>query len=176
MAHLDGWEKDNEQFAVSDIKAARKSPQSREMKWLVDFRGCAQELDLWIADGQMNDLLRAEARTRIAEVLAEDERMMLLKAATAANRAQHRGRQRAAALGAACYPGCRTPVGGLAIQCLLLHLLHSRLVPGMTSTLPLPAPSCCGCYTDDVLRFVRVAVTKVAQVPCYLRLKLPLLS
>lgn len=73
------------------------------MKWLVDFRGCAQELDLWIADSQMNDLLRAEARTRIAEVLAEDERMMLLKAATAANRAQHRGRQRAAALGAACY-------------------------------------------------------------------------
>ena len=110
VAHLDGWEDDNEEFAVSEIKAARRDPQSGRMKWLVGFRGYAADSDLWIEDSQMNALLRAEARTRNAELLAEGERITLLEAAAATNRAQPRGRQRAAAAGVATAAGAAPPL------------------------------------------------------------------
>ena len=101
VAHLDDWDADNEEFAVSEIKAARRDPQAGCMKWLVGFRGYAADSDLWIEDSQMNELLRAEARTRNAELLAEGERITLLEAAAAANRAQPRGRQCTAVSGTA---------------------------------------------------------------------------
>ena len=71
VAHLDGWEDDNQESAVSTIKAARRDLQSSRMTWLVGFRGYAANSDLWIEDSQMNELLRAKARTRNAEPLAE---------------------------------------------------------------------------------------------------------
>ena len=71
VAHLDGWEDNDDEFAVSEIKTARRDLQSSRIKWLVVFRGYAADSDLWIEDGQMNELLRTEARTRNAELLAE---------------------------------------------------------------------------------------------------------
>ena len=93
VAHLDSWEDDNEEFAVSEIKAARRDPQSSHMKWLVGFRGYAADSDLWIEDSQMNELLRAEARTRNAELLAEGERITLLETAAAPRPPAHRCRR-----------------------------------------------------------------------------------
>ena len=110
VAHLDDWEDDNEEFAVSEVKAARKDPRSSRMKWLVGFRGYAADSDLWIEDSQMNDLLRAEARTRNAELLAEGQRITLLEAAAATNRAQPRGRQRAAAASVTTAAGAAPPL------------------------------------------------------------------
>ncbi len=110
VAHLDDVGEDNEEFAVSEIKATRRDPQTGRMKWLVGFRGYAADSDLWIEDSQMNELLRTEARERNAELLAEGERITLLEAAAASNRAQPRGRQRVASADTATAAGAAPPL------------------------------------------------------------------
>lgn len=47
VAHLDGWEDDNKEYAVSKSKAA-KDPATGKMTWLVGFRGYAADEDQWL--------------------------------------------------------------------------------------------------------------------------------
>lgn len=101
------------------------------------------KFDLCIEVSQMNEILRTEARTRNAELLAKAERITLLEAATATNRAQPRGRQRIAAAGpatgAAVHRSCGTLVGGPERCRSLLQLPHRQDMLGTSPRLA-PAP------------------------------------
>jgi hypothetical protein len=95
VAHLDGWEAENREFAVNELKASRINPVSRKMEWFVSFRGYAADSDLWIGESQMNDLLKTEAAERSVELREEGERLAKLEATTSANcRAVRTQRQR----------------------------------------------------------------------------------
>ena len=116
--------------------------------------------------------------TPYAELLAEDERLMSLSAATAANRAQYRGRQHAAATGAVCLPRCRIANAGShwgasrysACPSICCTASGSRARPRRCHC---RRHSCFGWYTNDVYRAMRAAFTRGAQDPCYLRPRLP---
>lgn len=94
VAHLDGWEADNIEYVVSEIKASRINASTRQMEWLVGWKGYAADDDLWIGDSQMNDVLRVEANDRAVELRSEGVRLAKLEALTAARRSTPRQSRR----------------------------------------------------------------------------------
>jgi hypothetical protein len=86
VAHLDGWEAENREYAVNEIKAARVSPATKRQEWLVSWRGFAADDDLWIQDSQMDAILRVEAVSRDVELMDEGLRSAILKQATTKHR------------------------------------------------------------------------------------------
>lgn len=48
VAHLDGWEPEDKECTINELKAARINSTTRKMEWFVSFQGYAAGLDLWI--------------------------------------------------------------------------------------------------------------------------------
>jgi hypothetical protein len=60
LAHLDGWEADDIEYAVNELKTSRMNATTKQMEWFVSWKGFAVDDDMWIGVSQMNDLLNGQ--------------------------------------------------------------------------------------------------------------------
>lgn len=94
VAHLDGWEADDIEYAVNELKASRMNTKTRKMEWFVSWKGFAADDDMWIGASQMNDLLRTEADQRAGELHEEGLRLARLESLTTTQREAQQNKRR----------------------------------------------------------------------------------